>query len=284
MRLLDDILLEQRDPQRRLAFARAGLAVAVVRTTWKLAPPASFVEEHADTLLDPSVNPSSVRPMSAAAYDRLRVLVTVSVLLWATGLGGRAIGLVASTLFWRLNRFVALMFPDHWAYNTHLNSFLVVAAAVGAEPAGRGRSARRARTRHRTSSSLAVGLMQFGVGLVYLQAGTSKVRYGARGWLDGSTVRGALAVLGTPASRPVRASRPAQVAVGWATLAIELGFLPALLVCKERGRRFVALVALAFHAGIKRQMDISFWHLWYLYPALFLAPTRLGRGVTPRGR
>lgn len=121
--------------------------------------------------------------------------------------------------------------------------------------------------------SLALAAMQLGSAAVYTQAGLSKVIYGGKEWMtEGTTLKGALAVLGTPEGHKLSGDERLMKALSVATVAGELAFLP-MLVAGWRGRKLIALGAVAFHLATKRFLGISFWHLWALYPALFIAPT-----------
>ena len=51
----------------------------------------------------------------------------------------------------------------------------------------------------------------------------------------------------------------------------EASFLP-LLVARWRDRRLIGATAVGFHLLTRRYLGISFWHLWWLYPALFVVP------------
>jgi hypothetical protein len=277
-RRLRAILFEQRDAPFRLALTRVLLAAAILRLVAKL-PPGSFFEEHRDTLMAPEVRRSRFPDLDARQFDLLRRATQASVAAWSLTGRPRPLGWSASAAFFVLNGYLAAVYPQLWSYNSHLNLFLATAATADTtaaltlqDPLGRRARRRRVDEVELRSQSLALAFMQLATSLVYFQSGMSKVIYGRGEWVrSGRTLRGSVAILGTRLGRRFMRSRRAFVLLSWATVLFEVGHLPALVLAWRR-RRLLALGAVGFHAGVKAFMDISFWHLWWLYPALFVAP------------
>jgi hypothetical protein len=264
---LSRILFDQADAADRLPFVRLSLGAAVVRTIVQM-PGGSFFEEHRDT-----VGRSPVR-LSAAQFNALRALTLASVALWTIGVRHVAVRVCAAAGFAAVSAYVAQFNPRLWNYNSHLNFFLCAATAVDTSKwlsVDKGEP-RPLTSEERRMQSLALAAMQLGSAAIYTQAGLSKVIYGRTKWMTGgSTLKGALAVLGTPEGHRLSGDERLMKALSMATVAGELAFLP-VLVAGWRGRRLISLGAVAFHLATKRFLGISFWHLWALYPALFIAP------------
>lgn len=150
--------------------------------------------------------------------------------------------------------YYAAGFGPMWSYNTHLNTWLFALALVGPSP-------------RRETAALLLSVLQFDVGLIYLQAGVAKIMHGGAEWfLTGATARGFAALHGSPFGARLLSLPGAGPTVGLTTGIFELGFLPALFTPL---RRWLGLVGMSFHIAAWMTLGISFWHLWVFFPVLF---------------
>ncbi|AJC21071.2 hypothetical protein RO07_12455 [Pandoraea pulmonicola] len=157
-------------------------------------------------------------------------------------------------------------FSSIWNYNTHLNIFLV---ALSFSPARSTTSQRSDEVR-----SSIVFFMRLQVAIIYLQAGLAKLVLGGLNWPSRAPFIH-LVLQGSWASSWFT-SYPQLIEMGGVlVIAIELS-LPVLLMCR-RTRRAAALVAIGLHSVFFVTLGISFWHLWVLFPALFLLDSAQSR-------
>ena len=190
-----------------------------------------------------------------AAGPPLRWLSVLLGILLLVGPPSRVVALALSVTFGVFNAYAA-GFGPMWSYNTHLHTFLLALVFAGRDVT----SARAA---------LILTLLQLDVGLLYFQAGVSKLLDGGVAWFTtGSTAAGFVALHGTPFGRALFAHPAAAPLVGLATGAFELGFLP--LLAAARLRRWLGAAGICFHLGAWATLGISFWHLWVLFVPLFL--------------
>jgi hypothetical protein len=267
---MSDFLFGQQSPRQRLAAMRWSLA-GVVGLTIATLPPGEFFTEHRETMA--AVSPDTARHvLGGEEYERLKAVTLASVALWAAT-GSPAAGLAATAAYGRLNQHVVAFFPATWSYNSHLNLYMAVVAFTDGAGHRAGRDDQAAGDR---IASLAMALMQTGVGAIYLQAGFSKLRHGGWEWIrTGRTLRGSVALMGTPLARRWLRDENAARVVSAASVAFELLFLPALLSGKV-DRRLLGAAGVAFHVGTWLIFRISFWQLAALYPALFWASGEAG--------
>lgn len=266
------LLFEQPDAAFRLGAMRLSLVATVALTIRKL-PPGEFFAEHADTVGALTGPAARRRVLDAEAYERLRTGTLAALALWGAT-GSRAAGLAAAGQYARLSEHVAAFFPQLWSYNSHLSVFLLL---VGAVDTSQTLTLPRGRTRRKSPDtrlqSLTLALLQLNVGVLYFQSAVSKLRYGGLAWMtSGRTLRASTALMGTPLGHWLYRDARLFRAFSVATVLVEAAFLPALVIGWP-DRRLVALAAGGFHLGAAAVLGISFWHLWALFPALFLAPS-----------
>jgi hypothetical protein len=267
LRRMTDILFGQADAPTRIRAVRVSLGAAALRTLWHL-PDGSFFEEHNETIRSDKVQSGRRIRLSRRQYDVLRTTGIVSTALWTGGVRHPVVRSVAAASFVATNAYVAHYHPRFWTYNSHLSLFVAVAAAADTRPApGAEPSARTAQLQ-----SLALASMQLGAATVYSQAGLSKLLHGGREWITtGRTVKGSLKILGTPHGERISENDTLMRALALATVVGEAALLP-VVVARWQNRALIGVGAMAFHAATRRYLGISFWHLWCLYPALFIVP------------
>lgn len=261
-----EIFAGQMDVDVRLPFVRVSVAAACLITVVNM-PRARALDAVSDTLLQPPLRPVGTLRLSTVKYTALRLTTITLLTLWGLGVRHPAIGYGAATGFAALNGYIAHILPQIWNFNTHLNALLIACAAV--DSSGRPSTTFPGRRSHaRRGAVLAV--MQFATALIYSQAGLSKLLHGGRSWLgDGEVVRVSLAVLGTPAGKRLFHRPTLTKLLGRLVLIGEICFLPAL-VALWPFRWLLAIGAAGFHLLTAVYLRINFWHLWALYPALFL--------------
>ncbi|QMU75410.1 hypothetical protein GXW83_06255 [Streptacidiphilus sp. PB12-B1b] len=267
LRRVTDILFRQADAPARMRLTRTVLGAAALRTLWHL-PDGSFFEEHADTVMSEQVCGKPRFTLTRQQYDLLRGAGLVGMALWTAGVRHPAVRTVAATAFISTNAYVAHFHPRFWNYNSHLSLFVGVAAAADLRPPLDDPLPERTAQ----LQSVALASMQLGAATVYSQAGLSKLVHGGREWMTtGRTVKGSLAVLGTPAGAELSRNDELMRLIAVLTVLGEAAFLP-LLVARWQDRRLIGAGAVGFHLLTRRYLGISFWHMWWLHPALFVVP------------
>lgn len=267
LRRVTDILFRQTDAAARMRVTRTALGAAALRTLWHL-PDGSFFEEHADTVMSEQVRGKRQFTLTRRQYDLLRASGLAGMALWTAGVRHPAVRAVAATGFIATNAYVAHFHPRFWNYNSHLSLFTAVAAAADFRTPATGTQ----KERTTQLQSVALASMQIGAATVYSQAGLSKLVHGGKEWMTtGRTVKGSLAVLGTPSGAEVSRNNELMRLIAVLTVLGEVTFLP-LLLARWQNRRAIGTAAVGFHLLTRRYLGISFWHLWWLHPALFVIP------------
>lgn len=170
---------------------------------------------------------------------------------------------ILTLVFGLLNHYCASLTPTLWSYNAHLNLFVAGVAVV--ETAARW----RVKEIDQVWVERLFAFAQVYVAVFYFQSGLAKVVHGGVEWLTTGRAGWIFAIeMGTDLGRRM-AEYPLLFPVGSTAIVVfELLFLPLFLT--GRFRRFLVLGATGLHLTIWATFDISFWHLWLLYPALFL--------------
>lgn len=165
-----------------------------------------------------------------------------------------------------------LGFPSRlWAFTTHLLAFLgIIAIALAREPGMmQGHPTERLRSSAKpAAASFAIAAMQCVVVTLYFQTGLSKLWHSGLDWFSsGRTAIVFAHQFGTPAGQWLLGCpeffRVGSVMVG----VLELGFPFFFLF--ERLRKPLIGAAIVFHCITLVILNISFWHLWMVFPALF---------------
>jgi uncharacterized membrane protein YphA (DoxX/SURF4 family) len=266
-------VFEQNEPLRRLALMRISLGL-VCTAYVALEPYHRILLDAGGLLYTPSPLFAFFPLLDRTGLWLLEGLTLVAGLCFTLGYRTRASTLVFSMLFAVWNFYVACLSRPTWIYNTHLNFFLWLLCFC---PAGE-RYSVDARLRGNTPepgpgslqlASFGLSFMQMYIAVLYFQAGLSKVITSGMAWF----------VLGqTPLIQTVQTGTwfgfqltrfPELFNVFNIYAAVlEFAFLPATLLL-GRAPRVMALMAILFHVGIGLTMKVSFWHLFFLYPALF---------------
>jgi hypothetical protein len=279
----DSLLFRQPVPLERLALVRASLgAVIAVWVVFGLHD--RFYVEAAPLLYAPS-GVVQLPQLGYAGFTMLEAVTVASALATAVGAGGRLSCVLLAVSFFLLNGYVARFGGlFNWNANTHLNFFTL--ALCLAQPTLRfsvdaRRLARQPNAESEQAAQIAsavLGFMQIYVGLLYFMSFVGK--FGAAGWswFTSGLTPYFFVFLAESERGKYLASWPWIYRVFTLTGGFyELGFL--LLLWTETTRRWIAVFGVFFHLGIWLVMDISFWHLWVLFPALFIfTPPAQARG------
>lgn len=150
--------------------------------------------------------------------------------------------------------------PYAWNYNTHLSFFLLILTV----------SYFSEKTKYNSLiSSFSISFPIFYVGCLYFQSGLSKLIYGGVDWIiTGRTVLQFSYFLGTDLGRYVLAIPNAAQTISFFSILIELSVI--FLIFFPKLYKIIGVLMICFHLGIKLTMNISFWHLIILFPALFI--------------
>lgn len=272
-RLLRRLAAVQPDAADRLAVSRLTTGLAIIRTVHHL-PPGDVLAEYAEILDRAEERATPRRKLSPAAYDALRAATIVSVGAWMLGVEHPVVKVAANASFAALQRHVVEFHEEMWSYNSHLNAFLALLSLTDSRGAGAARPAGEP-----LLDAAVLSAMQAVYATVYLQSGVSKLAGAGWRWADGNTLRAGWGEFGTPLGKRLAVTDPRLASVASvAALALELGFVPALLLA-WRHRAWLGAASALFHTSVKATMDISFWHLsWYSAP-LFAAPPSTVRRV-----
>ena len=278
---IDRFFFAQPNAILRVCALRAMLG-AVIAVLVVLGPYGRFHVDMADVLYRPTGVLAFLPPLDAVWFDALRMLVIASAVMVALGVSTRASCIALAAAFFVLNYYVSQFVGPVWSYNTHLNWFAIALCFV---PAGarlsideriarvRARPSTFDEARGEASASFVIAFMQLYIALLYTQAGLAKLLGSGVAWFtSGLTPLYFTLTDGTALGRWL-AQWPALFRVfSLASGLIELLFLP--LFPFPRIRRALVIAALLMHVGIHLVMDIPFWHMWLLYPVLFLWKSR----------
>ncbi|MFK7824916.1 MAG: hypothetical protein AB8G05_12210 [Oligoflexales bacterium] len=194
------------------------------------------------------------------------------------GLFSRIAVLTLTISFFIFNGYIA-HFSTVWNYNTHINFFLV---ALNFTRSGEYYSIDRLffrrdtslkSTKERERASIYISFVQFFVALIYWNAGYSKLIKGGLKWFtEGESIFSFMALTAQQSNSNLGLELAIQPLIarimGISTGIFELGFILALSLFSGSVR--LGLISLAFHCVIHSSMNVPFFHLWFLYPALFL--------------
>lgn len=150
--------------------------------------------------------------------------------------------------------------PYAWNFNTHLSFFLLVLCL----------SYFLEGTKYEKDfKSFTISFPIFYIGTLYFQAGISKLFHGGFDWItSGRTLLQFSYFLGTDFGRSVVALPYMAQIISFISVVVEL--LVIFFIFVPKTYRVLGILLVMFHVGIKLTMDISFWHLIVLFPALFV--------------
>jgi hypothetical protein len=266
--LLRDIFVNQPDAGSRLALTRVTTGAAVLQTLRHL-PPGELLDRHWPA-------EDGKWRLSPGQYQALRVVAAISTAAWTLGAEHPLVKIVANTSFAAVQRHVAHFDQKAWNYNANLNFTLAALSLTDT----RGSLADPRRAPSPEVASALLGALQAHYAWVYLQSGVAKLAVGGPGWLDGRTVHGSWAELGTPLGKRLAGTgRIAAIAAGGGSLAMELGY-PVALLALWRRKSWVGAASLVFHSAVKATMDISFWHHATQALPLFVLPGKTERALS----
>ena len=118
------------------------------------------------------------------------------------------------------------------------------------------------------SSSISFPILY--AGSLYLQAGLSKLIHGGIEWVSsGRTVLQYSYFLGTDFGKNLLAIDYMPELISFTSIGVEL--LVFFFIFSTKFYKYIGLILIGFHLGIFLTMNITFWHLIHLYPALFLS-------------
>jgi hypothetical protein len=248
------------DASRILAAVRVSVAITVV--TWVIVGPfPSFYPLEEALLYSPQSLAALLPPLGNTLFNGLKATVALGCIgmLWQhTSVEATRL---TATSFAVLNCYVA-GFSDLWNYNTHLNTFLfALSFAPKVNTCARSNSER---------CSAIVFFMRLQVSVIYLQSGLAKIIHGGWEW-SASAPYVHLILHGGWVAPWVNQSPRLVAACGVVVVVIEL-LLPLLFVF-HRTQILAVIMATALHVAFYATLGISFWHLWVLFPALFLIRT-----------
>ncbi len=211
------------------------------------------------------------------------VMATVPYLTWVQVLGVIAAACFALGILYRLSGglmvlslgllgFVdASLAPEPWAFNTHLLFFaLFLICTQSADAYSLLKPSGPISELHVRNGSAAISVMQLYVAVLYFQTGFSKLLHSGPDWFtSGDTAQFFMARIGTLIGVAL-ANIPTVAVVGsLLTGLFELAFLFVFLIW-YRATPVLICVAILFHLSMFVALGIAFWHLWILFPALFL--------------
>ncbi|MDY7225120.1 HTTM domain-containing protein [Hyalangium rubrum] len=267
-------LFEQNEPLTRLALMRIALGLVTVAYV-VLEPYHRFLLDTRELLYSPSPLFAFVPPLDRTGLWVLEGATVVAGILFTLGYRTRAAAIAFSVLFAVWNYYVACFSRPTWVYNTHLNFFLWAlcfcpAGARWSLDARRRSTAPGSELSERQLASFGMAFMQLYIAVLYFQAGLSKVLNSGFVWfILGQTPLIQTAQVGTEFGMQLTRVPELFTAFNLYAGVLEFGFLPATLLL-GRVPRPMALMAILFHVGVGLTMKVSFWHLFLLYPALFL--------------
>lgn len=214
------------------------------------------------------------------SFFLLKTLIIISGFTFGLGLFSKVTGTIFSVSFFIFNYYISAFDMGIWNYNTHLNFFLIALCCCENSRyysldayLNRTRGAQPSLNTYQIAS-FALAFMQLYIAVLYFQSGISKLIYSGLNWfLSGQTLFVSTIRLGTPFGISLTQYPILFKASSIFTGLFEIGFL--LIFHFRKFHKLLSLVAISFHLGIFAVMDISFWHLWFLFPSLFWINNRL---------
>lgn len=249
------------DAARNVSAVRTILALTLL--IWVGAGPLSSFYPQEEAIL---YRPTGLGVFMPGLGEGLFAALKTAVLVGCMGMLWRRISVAATCFtamtFAVLNCYVA-GFSELWNYNTHINIFLF---ALSFAPGNVGSTQHSVEAIHERNSAI-LFFMRLQVAAIYLQAGLAKLLSGGVAW---STLTPYLHIV-------LQDGWAAQWLTQWPTLVMWGGIaivltellLPVALMVRAT-QPYAAAVAIALHLVMFATLNISFWHLWVLFPALFM--------------
>jgi hypothetical protein len=257
---LERLFFSQQNIAQRLLLLRVSLGL-IILVLMLFGPYGSFYTETASFLYHPGPLLPFLPPLSAGWFYLLRGFVGASALLFSLGLWLRLTGPSLALSFFVFNYYISRFAEAQWSYNVHINLFIALLCWVNTGQAPTQKNQER--------SSLLLSFMQLYIGLLYFQTALSKLLHsGLRWFLQGETIYTNALLLGGERGAFFASYSWLPPILGVGTGLFEFGFLVGYLA--GLNRRWLGVMGALFHLGIFVVMGISFWHLWLLYPALFV--------------
>ena len=165
--------------------------------------------------------------------------------------------LIVFTVFQYINYSLT---PYAWNFNNHLIFFLLVLSF----------SKFFVETRYQQiTGSFSVSFPLLYIGILYFQAGLSKLIHGGVDWvLTGRTLRQFSFFLGQNQLKFLMNKIYVSEFFSLLTIIVELSVI--FFIIRPNKHKYLAILLITFHLSIYLVMDISFWHLVVFYPVLLL--------------
>ncbi|UQE03527.1 hypothetical protein [Bradyrhizobium japonicum] len=242
-----------------LPLVRVSVALTLfVWVSWGPFP--DFYPQQEGWLYAPSGLAAAIPPVGHVGFYLLKLTVLSGCLGMLVRPVARLSTVVTAGAFGWLNGYVS-GFGDLWNYNTHLNIFLICLSLCPTAGARNGSNFTR------EAASALLFFMRFEVAIVYLQAGLAKLVHGGLLWPTRTPY--VHLILQDRLGATWLSNMPEVVTLlGYLVIVSELA-LPILLLAKPT-RWFGVTLAVLLHVSFYLGLGISFWHLWVLFPALFL--------------
>ena len=269
-------LYSQEIPFKRIALLRISLSVVCLIYVILDTNDVFYVRTSA-YLYKPSL-PLPFVPALGTNFYLLKYCIVFVALVVLVGFHARIFSVFLAALYFVYGYYTS-NFSTYWSYTTHINFFLIALCCVDSSRYYSLDALMSASRQKQTAiweqeaASFAISFMQIYVAVLYLQAGTSKFLHsGLRWYSTGQTLYLSIMTDGTMFGRLVAEHPSLFPILAVITGCFELGFLPFFFF--KRYRAYLAVAAISFHTGTYLLMGISFWYLWFLYPALFIFGVR----------
>lgn len=198
--------------------------------------------------------------LSAFEHNGLRVAAFAAGVLWATRVAPRITGPACLASAVGLDLAFRHVHPGQRSHLGHLHQTLAVLTLRDFVPG-----------RYQPGVDLKLHrLLQLVVATAYAQSATSKLQDPGLRWArEPRVLRNALLMSGTPLGRAL-AHRPNLLRLAaWGTLGLELAVLP-WTVAAPGSRPVLGALLVGFHGATAATLRISYWHLSWFVPSLFL--------------
>ncbi len=261
MIFLENFLFNQDNIEGRRNYLLTSLILVII-TLIIFGPYHSLLIDYTNIIFTKEITPYGLFDIflrNKFAYSALRYSIIIPLAI-SLILKNKKWFLLISLLLFHIFQYIHYkVTPYAWNFNTHLSFFLL--AFVIAEFL-------KGSKYEKEFHSFSISFPLIYIGCLYFQAGLSKLIYGGTEWIStGRTLTQFTYFIGTDMGKLLLSLDHFPQIVSFGTVMLELSII--FIIFFKKFRPVLGIVLILFHTGIYLTMNILFWHLIFLYPALF---------------